>query len=1543
MRIFSSLLAAVFSLIMVFASSGAEWTISTDFGVGNGVEVTGISAADENNVWAVVNYDSPNLAGDGEIFYYNGTNWFLDTATYSVQTGEHRAVYAYDSSNVWVVGNSKDPEQGRIYYYNGSIWTLQTDNADGSSILYSVYADASTSVWVSGNSGRIHHSSDGGINWIVSTDTGSEVWQAIHGLDGSNIWVVGSANPTKILFWNGSEWSVQTEVDLGHASAYLRGIFAISSDDVWAAGDLGIVLNYDGGSWIVSADFTEQTLFNYAPVSAQTASQVWAAPRNSPGSIFYFNGSDWSTATTLGALYDPVSLDATAPGEVWAGTERSRVYHYDIPPPTPTPTPIYVTQDWTLSTDINQSKWTRSVAAGNSSNVWVPSSASGLGEGDIFYFDGSSWSVQTTVFSVQTGTFRGCYAYGPSYVWAVGNSQTPTKGRIYAKRSGAWELQTQLEVGSTYLYDAFATSSLDAWAVGNAGYIYNTADGGNTWAVQSQAGTGIWQGIHGTDSSHLWVVGDENPALIAYFDGSVWSIQCEVDLGSGKYLRDVTAVTQTDVWAVGDTGAILHYDDSGDWIIAERVGDTSNYAGISAQDADNIWTAFAGSGGGIYYYDGDVWAKVLGVNLSSAYAVDASVPYEVWATGDSDEVWHYQIPTPTPSPTTTPVPTETPTPSTTPTAYVPSPTPTPTPATTPSPSVTPTPEGWVCELILDFSTYLGGSSNDQGQAITVNTDNQAYIVGYTNSVDFPTAGIHTFQAELSGVMDDCFLTKLTSTGSDLVFSTYFGGSGNDHAFGVGLDVADYIYITGETDSSDFPTRHQGANPLIQAAYGGGGDAFVTQFHSTGTGLWYSTYLGGTGEDVGRDIKVAGGFRGIVIGETDSTDFPTRNPYQAANAGGTDIFVSKVGFNAETLDFSTYLGGYSGDWGKGIDLCGDDSVYLTGYTYCNNFPTINAYQSSRQGDIDTFITKLNSDGDSLAYSTFLGGDSYDYGYGIAVGPDDYAHVAGYTRSTDTFPVANAYQSTHGGNNYDAFVVKTLGDSLVYSTYLGGSGNEQAYRSIAVDDAGNTYVGGYTNSPDFPTVNPYQAAHDSSWDIFVSEFNPQGSDLICSTYLGAGGIDYCYGLALDNSAGVYLTGYTSSGDFPVSNPYQSTEAGGTYDAFVSKLTLSCHLTSPTPTSSPTPSATPTVYVPSPTPTPTLPLPPPTITPPGASPTPTIIACFNVSGVVRNKITHLPISGASVRVVYTGGTTATTLSSPTGFYNRYPCTSSPTGVVTGQARCHGYLPSFSSKPYVNWSEVTGLDIELVPSSMETGVSAGDFDGDGTSDIAIFRGSSALWAIRGITRVYFGTTADDLVTGDFDGDGNTDLGVFRASSGLWAIRGLTRLYFGDFSDVAIPSDLNGNGTSEICIFRSSSGLWVGQAVTRVYFGTVDDQPLAGNYDGDGTGDIGIFRAGSSLWALRNISRIYFGDAADRLVPGDYDGSGIRFPSIFRPSSGLWAIRGLTRLYFGSSTDREVPADYDGDGTSDIGIFRPSSGLWAGKDITRTYFGQTGDVPVTR
>lgn len=244
-----------------------------------------------------------------------------------------------------------------------------------------------------------------------------------------------------------------------------------------------------------------------------------------------------------------------------------------------------------------------------------------------------------------------------------------------------------------------------------------------------------------------------------------------------------------------------------------------------------------------------------------------------------------------------------------------------------------------------------------------------------------------------------------------------------------------------------------------------------------------------------------------------------------------------------------------------------------------------------------------------------------------------------------------------------------------------------------------------------------------------------------------------------------------------------------------------------------------------------------------------------------------------------------------------------------------------------------------------SGDYNGDGTSDIAVFRWSSGLWAIRDLTRAYFGISGDLPVPGDYDGDGRTDISVFRPETSLWSIRKVTRAYFGEENDIPVPADYNGDGKVDIAVFRDSSGLWAVRGLSRFYYGIADDIPVPGNYNSlfPELSEAAIFRPSTGLWAIRDLQRIYFGGSGDTPVPAHYDELPGDDIAIFRRSTGLWAVYDYSRYYFGASGDLMVPADYRGVGRVDIGVFRGASGLWAIRGVTRAYFGQQYDIPVTR
>ncbi len=449
-------------------------------------------------------------------------------------------------------------------------------------------------------------------------------------------------------------------------------------------------------------------------------------------------------------------------------------------------------------------------------------------------------------------------------------------------------------------------------------------------------------------------------------------------------------------------------------------------------------------------------------------------------------------------------------------------------------------------LSLVYSTYLGGSGNDQGLSITVDAAGNAYVTGQTDSTNFPTSS--PFQGSNGGSVD-AFVTKLDSSGSALVYSTYLGGSGSDQANSIVVDSSGNAYVVGATASTNFPT----SSPFQAAhAAGGGNDAFVTKLNPSGAALVYSTYLGGTGaNDVGRGIAVDDSGNVYVTGNTSSNDFPLESPFQASFAFSTSAFVTKFNPAGSALVYSTYLGGGTGGAiGRGIAIDGSGNVYVTGGTADTDFPTESPFQGSNAGDLDVFVTKLDSSGSALVYSTYLGGTWTDTGNAIAVDTGGNAYVTGATAWTD-FPTASPFQGSSGGS-VDAFVTKldSSGSALVYSTYLGGTGAESA-NGIGVDGVGNAYVTGYTNSTSFPTASPFQASFGGSFDAFVTKFNATGSALVYSTYLGGNGSDLGQDVAVDTSGDAYVTSYGGSTNFPTTSPFQAGNAGGN-DVFITQLT-------------------------------------------------------------------------------------------------------------------------------------------------------------------------------------------------------------------------------------------------------------------------------------------------------------------------------------------------------------------------------------------------------
>ncbi|HCF30096.1 MAG TPA: hypothetical protein DEV81_23495, partial [Cyanobacteria bacterium UBA11049] len=405
----------------------------------------------------------------------------------------------------------------------------------------------------------------------------------------------------------------------------------------------------------------------------------------------------------------------------------------------------------------------------------------------------------------------------------------------------------------------------------------------------------------------------------------------------------------------------------------------------------------------------------------------------------------------------------------------------------------------------------------------------------------------------------------------LSYSTYLGGSNGEDSRGIAVDVQGNVYVTGNTGSSDFPTKNALDNTLT-----GDGDIFVTKLNSNASGeasLVYSTYLGGSSGqgDVGFGIAVDVQGNAYLTGITYTTDFPTTENALSRSLGGfSDAFVTKLSASGDRLLYSTYLGGStasssessSADFGRGIAVDGRGNIYVTGEAYSGDFPTTrNAFNRTFGGSLnDIFVTKLNPNASgqaSLLYSTYLGGNGFESGFAIAVDFLGNAYVTGLTYSSN-FPLKNAFDTTFVGavNDSEAFVTKlnpnASGEaSLLYSSYLGGSSAEFG-TAIAVDVRGNAYVTGGTGSIDFPIKNAFDGTFEAG-DAFVTKVNPAASGetaLVYSTYLGGSNGDGGNAIAVDFQGNAYVTGGTDSINFPIKNAFNS-NLSGLSDAFITKL--------------------------------------------------------------------------------------------------------------------------------------------------------------------------------------------------------------------------------------------------------------------------------------------------------------------------------------------------------------------------------------------------------
>lgn len=464
--------------------------------------------------------------------------------------------------------------------------------------------------------------------------------------------------------------------------------------------------------------------------------------------------------------------------------------------------------------------------------------------------------------------------------------------------------------------------------------------------------------------------------------------------------------------------------------------------------------------------------------------------------------------------------------------------------------------------VLTFSTYLGGADVDTPHDVAVNASGQVFMCGETASSPFPL--VNPYDNTIGGPTD-AFVTKFNAAGNSLSYSTYIGGSSTEVARALSL-IGDVAYIAGSTTSSNYPTVDG-----FDGSLGGTSDGFVSVLGAVGNTLGFSTYIGGEGAETVYDIVamcpspcVFANYKVWITGSTSSTAFPVVNAYDATANGGIDVFL--VQYNLTTLGnsigYSTFFGGSGGDVPNGLAVYNATNPHITGQTSSANFPMANPYDASLAGPDDAFITSFGVAGNGSifpTFSTYFGGTEdigsfFEQGNAILVRASGNIVVAGETVATG-LATTGAYDTSPNGGP-DIFVAEFNPNtpSLVFCTYLGGSGSETASLgpNIVTDASQDLFVTGQTSSTDFPVANAYDGTLGGANDVFVSKLSSNGSSLLFSSYLGGSGDEVRPSIAQDISGCTYVVGVTGSANFPVVGPYDGS-LGGTTDAFLTKICI------------------------------------------------------------------------------------------------------------------------------------------------------------------------------------------------------------------------------------------------------------------------------------------------------------------------------------------------------------------------------------------------------
>lgn len=448
--------------------------------------------------------------------------------------------------------------------------------------------------------------------------------------------------------------------------------------------------------------------------------------------------------------------------------------------------------------------------------------------------------------------------------------------------------------------------------------------------------------------------------------------------------------------------------------------------------------------------------------------------------------------------------------------------------------------------VLEFSTFLGGGAGfDNGTAIAVDSSGSIYVAGNTSSTDFPvTSG--AFDTSTDGY--EMFVVKLNSAATEISYATYLGGTGSETTIGLDVDSSGSVVMVGYTDSNDFPITLGAFDSSL-----GVQDGFATRLNASGTGLVYSTYLGGSDSDVANAVAVDASGAATIVGSTSSADFPTTPGAFDTDIDFNDAFVLRLAGDGTTLDFSTSLGGGGSEAASSVAIDSTGASYVTGYTGSGDFPTTSGvFTENHAGNGDAFLTKVSGDGTALIYSTFFGGAGPDSGVDLKRLSSNEVVIAGQTGSTDLPTTVGAFDEEYSGGGNDLFIARfnVDADGLVFSTFLGVAGNEE-FGGLGVDSSGACVVTGRSSSPDFPTtIGAFDTTFDSNagQEAFVTKLEPDGSALAFSTFVSGA---FPSDVTADGDGSVLVVGYSNSETFPHGSrlPFEPRDF---YNAFLLRLT-------------------------------------------------------------------------------------------------------------------------------------------------------------------------------------------------------------------------------------------------------------------------------------------------------------------------------------------------------------------------------------------------------